>query len=116
MLEIANDLCMISLIIESDLCSWPEVWAKKNLAKTGFEFSDNLAWGRGRAAAAWEAFDLRFAGIELFHGNLQHIDLPPGAWQGASDKPTRLKWRRRGHCNAHAYAHASANLTNLAYK
>ena len=41
---------------------------KEKLGKTGFEFSDNLAWGRGRAAAAWQAFDCVLAALNYFMG------------------------------------------------
>ena len=37
---------------------------QEKLGKTGFEFSGQAsAWGRGRVAAAWQAFDFTFASI-----------------------------------------------------
>ena len=68
MLKIVNDLRMISVISGMELCSDLKCGQEK-FGKTGFEFSDNLAWGRGCAAGAWQALDLRFAGIELFRRN-----------------------------------------------
>ena len=144
------------------------MWAKKNSAKPVLNSRTILPGGRGRTAAAWQAFDCvlpalnyfmgtRGAGWEdklgeslpafarvllrarvIHHPASQQVTLlshqitclnqyknyksniliyPPGAWQGASDKPTGLKRRRRrgSHPNAHAYAHASA-VANIANK
>ena len=154
---IVNDLRIISVISGMELYSGLKCGQEK-LGKTGFEFSDNLAWGRGRVAGAWPLASPRFAfcrhwiiSSELWKivimSWLDHTCLCksnpvpgmtssdsivisttwtdadyksntviyPGAWQGASDEPTGLKRRSRGHPNAHAYAHASA-VANLAHK
>ena len=154
---IVNDLRIISVISGMELYSGLKCEQEK-LGKTGFEFSDNLAWGRGRVAGAWPLASPRFAfcrhwiiSSELWKIVImswldptclcQSNPVPgmtssdsivlsttwtdadyksntviyPGAWQGASDEPTGLKRRSRGHPNAHAYAHASA-VANLAHK
>ena len=57
---IVNDLRIISVISGMELYSGLKCEQEK-LGKTGFEFSDNLAWGRGRAAGAWPLASPRFA-------------------------------------------------------